>query len=397
MKKVVLAFSGGLDTTYCATYLARDLNYKVFSVTVDTGGFSSDELRDISETAKSLGVTSHENISVTNQFYDQCLRYLLATNYLKNNTYPLSVSAERFFQAMTIAHYAKSVGADAIAHGSTGAGNDQVRFDAVFNILCPEMEIITPIRDKGLSRDQEISYLKASGIKRDWEKSTYSINKGIWGASIGGSETLTSDGVLPESAYPSQMEKSGNELIKIEFNQGNPCKLNGVHHEHPVTLIQELEKMAAPYAIGRDVHIGDTIIGIKGRVAFEAPAPLILIKAHHLLEKHVLTKTQQLVKDQIAQHYGNMVHEGQFLEPAMRDMEAAIANSQIHVTGEVQISLSPYRFQVLGVTSSFDLMNAGKAQYGETTGAWTGEDVKGFTKIYAHQAKIFHGVHQNEH
>lgn len=388
--KVVLAFSGGLDTTYCAFYL-KDMGLDVHTVIVNTGGFSTDELKETEDRAKSYGVSSHHCLEETSAFYQDCLKFLIFGNVLKNNTYPLSVSAERAFQALAIAKYAKSIGARYIAHGSTGAGNDQVRFDLIFQIICPEIEIITPIRDNKLSRQEEIDYLKEKGVNISWEKAKYSINKGLWGTSVGGDETLTSHLPLPDSAFPSQVEKDGSEVVTLKFEQGELVGL-GNDTLNPVDAIVKLNELASKYGIGRDIHVGDTIIGIKGRVGFEAAAPVVIIKSHHTLEKHVLTKWQQHWKEQLANWYGMLLHEGQFLDPVMRDIEVFLKNTQQNVTGTVQVKLAPYRFEVIGITSEKDLMSARFGQYGEMNNGWSGEDVKGFTKILANQSKIFNSI-----
>jgi argininosuccinate synthase len=391
-KKVVLAFSGGLDTSYCALYLSKDLGYEVHTLTVNTGGFSAEELADIEKRALALGVASHRALEETKNYYDQVIRYLVFGNVLKNGTYPLSVSAERMSQALASAKYAVSIGAQAVAHGSTGAGNDQVRFDMVLQILGPGLEIITPIRDKKLSREEEIEYLKANGVVFNFEKAKYSINKGLWGTSVGGRETLNSMGMLPEEAWPTQVTKTGNETVSLSFRNGELTGINGKTYGHPTEAIQHLQKIAGAYGIGRDIHVGDTIIGIKGRVGFEAAAPVIIIKAHHALEKHVLTKWQLSWKDQLAQFYGNWLHEGQYLDPIMRDMEAFLSSSQQHVTGEVSVTLHPYRFAINGIQSDYDLMSAKFGKYGEMNLGWTGDDVKGFTKIFGNQVGIYHQV-----
>lgn len=394
-KKVVLAFSGGLDTTYCVKYLAEDLGYEVHTVIVDTGGFTTDELADIERKAYELGVTHHLCVNQVPKYYQDCIKYMIFGNVLKNNTYPLSVSAERMFQALAIAEYAREVKADAVAHGSTGAGNDQVRFDVVFHILIPGVEIITPIRDNKLSREAEIDYLKAKGVERDWTKAAYSINKGIWGTSVGGKETLSSDGYLPESAWPTQVTKHQPEEITLEFEKGELIGINGTRAANPVGAILWLREIAQPFGIGRDIHVGDTIIGIKGRVGFEAAAPLIIIKAHHLLEKHTLTKWQMYWKDQLANWYGTLLHEGQYLEPVMRNVEVFLQDSQKSVTGSVRVRLSPYQFQLLGVKSPYDMMSSKFGTYGEMNNTWDGNDVRGFSKILANQA-MFHGLVNGE-
>lgn len=391
-KKVVLAFSGGLDTSYCVKYLSEDKGYEVHTITVNTGGFDPEELKSIEARAKNLGVASHKTVDETRNYYDKVIRFLIYGNVLKNNTYPLSVSAERMSQALATAIYAKEVNADAVAHGSTGAGNDQVRFDMILNILVPGIEIITPIRDLKLSREEEISYLKSKGVAMNFEKAMYSVNKGIWGTSVGGKETLKSLGMLPEEAWPTQVTKTGSETIKLKFEKGELKMVNNQSFNHPTEAIQYLQSLAGPYGIGRDIHVGDTIIGIKGRVGFEAAAPVIIIKAHHALEKHVLTKWQLSWKDQLSQFYGNWLHEGQYLDPVMRDIEAFLTNSQQQVTGEVHVELHPYRFQVLGIESPYDLMSSKFGKYGEENLGWSGDDVKGFTKIFGNQTAIFHQV-----
>ena len=390
-EKVVLAFSGGLDTSYCAKYLSDEKSFDVYSAVTNTGGFNAAELAEIERKAYALGVCQHEAIDVTQKYYDKCVRYMIFGNILKNNTYPLSVSSERAFQAMATMEYAKKIGARYIAHGSTGAGNDQVRFDMVFQILMPDVKVITPIRDMKLSREAEIDYLKRKGVADNWEKKAYSINKGLWGTSICGRETLSSDRWLPEEAYPSQLMKDGEEFLEVRFEKGEPVEVNG-EQLTPVDAIRRIEETASQYAIGRDTHVGDTIIGIKGRVGFEAAAPLILIKAHHLLEKHALTKWQQYWKEQLANWYGMLLHEGQYLEPVMRNIEKFMDDSQKYVSGNVKVRLQPYRFDVLGITSEHDLMNAKFAKYGEENTAFTGDDVIGFTKILSNQMKIYGAV-----
>ena len=393
--KVVLAYSGGLDTSYCVKYLTEEKGLDVYAITVNTGGFSEAQLKAIELRAKEMGVKEFVVRDVVKDYYEKCIKYLIFGNVLKNNTYPLSVSAERVFQAIAVAEYAKEIGAGAIAHGSTGAGNDQVRFDMVFNIVMPEATIITPIRDHKLSREEEIEYLKKHGVEIDAKKAAYSINQGIWGTSVGGKETLTSRYSLPETAYPTQLQKSesGDEIeCTIEFKNGEPVSLNGQKYNHPTEIIIELNKLAGSYAIGRDIHVGDTIIGIKGRVGFEAAAPLIIIKAHHLLEKHTLTKQQLFWKDQLSNVYGSNLHEGLFYEPLMRDLEAFLSNSQEHVSGKVFIKLLPYRFELIGIESPYDLMSNKFGSYGEMNTAWTGDDVKGFAKIFSNQMMIWKKV-----
>ena len=395
-KKVVLAYSGGLDTSFCVKYLTDDKNMEVHAVTVNTGGFSAEELESIKEKAFRLGAVSYQLIDAVPAYYQQCIRYLIFGNVLRNNTYPLSVSAERMFQALEVAKYAKLIGAEAVAHGSTGAGNDQVRFDYVFHILGEDLEIITPIRDLQLSRQDEIKYMEERGIQMSWEKAKYSINQGLWGTSVGGVETLTSNQSLPEEAYPSQLDRTDDEKISLSFEKGELVGINEERFDHPVQAIQALQDLASPFAIGRDIHLGDTIIGIKGRVGFEAAAPLIILKAHHLLEKHVLTKWQQYWKEQLANWYGMLLHEGQYLDPVMRNIEAFLSDTQTNVTGLVYVRLMPYRFELQGIESDFDLMNSGFGDYGEMNNAWSGEDVRGFTKILANQNKIHFFVNDSK-
>ncbi|ALI99643.1 argininosuccinate synthase [Rufibacter tibetensis] len=388
MKKVVLAFSGGLDTSFCVKYLLEQ-GYEIYSAIVNTGGFSEEELAEIARRAENLGVAHHITLDETDNYYQSCLKYLIFGNVLKNNTYPLSVSAERISQAVAIAKYAQEIGAEAVAHGSTGAGNDQVRFDMVFNILVPNVQIITPIRDLKLSREEEIAYLKEHGVEMDFQKAQYSINKGIWGTSVGGKETLTSHQALPESAYPTQLTKETPERITLHFKNGEPVGLNDEMFDNPVHVIQKLQEIAGGFAIGRDIHVGDTIIGIKGRVGFEAAAPMVIIKAHYALEKHTLTKWQLYWKDSLATWYGNWMHEGQFLDPTMRNIETFLTDTQKTVTGKVHVLLAPYRFQVEGIESDHDLMSSKFGSYGEMNNAWSGEDVKGFSKIFGNQTMMY--------
>jgi argininosuccinate synthase len=390
--KVVLAFSGGLDTSFCVPYLINEKGLEVHTVIVNTGGFSNEEAKRIEERALSLGATTHTCIDAVDDYYQRGIKYLIYGNVLKNSTYPLSVSSERFFQALNIVEHVNKIGAEFVAHGSTGAGNDQVRFDLVFEVLAPQVKIIAPIRELALSRQEEIDYLKQKGFNFSWEKSKYSINQGLWGTSVGGVETLKSSGVLPEEAYPSQVTDHGVEHIKIGFEKGEPTSLNGEKMD-PVNLIHALHKTASKFGIGRDTHVGDTIIGTKGRVAFEAPAPLIIIKAHHLLEKHVLSKQQLYWKDQLSNWYGQLMHEAQYLEPVMRNIEVFLDDTQKYVDGEVEVELRPYHFAVLGCSSNYDLMNSKFGEYGETNKSFSGQDVVGFTKVTANPLKIYYSVH----
>lgn len=395
-KKVVLAYSGGLDTSFCIKYLTREKDMEVHALTVNTGGFSAAEIETLEARALKLGAAGFKAIDAVPDYYDKCIRYLVYGNVLRNNTYPLSVSAERVFQALEAVKYAQLTGAQAVAHGSTGAGNDQVRFDLAFQVLGENLQIITPIRDLKLSRAEEIEYLNKNGVDWPWEKGRYSINRGIWGASVGGAETLTSRLPLPEEAYPSPLERTVPQEVSLQFEKGELTGLNGKTFNHPTQAIQALQQLAAPYAIGRDIHVGDTIIGIKGRVGFEAAAPLIIIKAHHLLEKHVLTKWQQYWKEQLANWYGMLLHEGQYLDPVMRNIETFLEDTQQNVSGAVYVRLHPYRFELLGAESEYDLMNSGFGQYGEMNKAWTGEDVKGFIKVLSNQLKIHHFVNHKQ-
>jgi argininosuccinate synthase len=392
-EKLVLAYSGGLDTSYCLKKLSQE-NYEVHAVSVNTGGFSEEETNLIEKKAYEMGAFTYKNINALQSFYDQIVRYLIFGNVLKNNTYPLSVSAERIIQAVEIVNYAKAIKAKYIAHGSTGAGNDQVRFDMIFQILAPEIQIITLIRDNKLSREQEIEYLKSQGIDVPWEKAKYSINQGLWGTSVGGAETLTSKQPLPENAYPSTLTKSESENLKLTFDSGELAAVNDKQGD-PVYLIQKIQDLAKGFAIGRDIHVGDTIIGIKGRVGFEAAAPLIIIKAHHLLEKHTLSKWQQHQKEQLANFYGMQLHEGHYLDPVMRDLEAFMESSQKKVSGTVYLKLHPYRFELLGIESPFDLMQAEFGSYGEMNKGWTAEDAKGFIKLTANATKIYQHLNKN--
>lgn len=391
-EKVVLAFSGGLDTSFCAKYLTEECGYELYTAIANTGGFSASDLKLIEEKAYKLGAVKHVALDITGEYYDKSIKYMIFGNVLRNGTYPISVSSERIFQAIAIINYAKEVGAQYVAHGSTGAGNDQVRFDLTFQILAPEIKILTPTRDMTLTREYEIDYLKKHGFEADFKKMEYSINKGLWGTSIGGKETLKSNETLPEEAYPSQMTAKGEERLAIDFVEGEIAAVNGKAYTNKVAAIQEIEAIVSKYAIGRDMHIGDTIIGIKGRVGFEAAAPIVIIAAHKMLEKHTLTKWQQYWKDQIGTWYGMFLHEAQYLEPVMRDMEAFLQSSQRNVTGRVLVDLKPYRYVLVGVESDYDLMKSDFGEYGEVNKAWNADDVKGFTKILGNQMKIYYSV-----
>ena len=392
MKKLVLAYSGGLDTSYCAVSLSK-AGYEVHAVSVNTGGFTDKDIENIEANAYKMGVSAYKNIAAVSSYYQKVVKFLIFGNVLKNNTYPLSVSAERIIQAIEIIEYAKSIDAEYIAHGSTGAGNDQVRFDMIFQTLAPHIKIITPIRDQKLARQAEIDYLKDNGVDMSWDKAKYSVNKGLWGTSVGGEETLTSEKPLPDTAYPSQLKHSDPEKVVLRFFKGELVAVNGVEN-NPEVNIEVLNDLASAYAIGRDIHVGDTIVGIKGRVGFEAPAALITIKAHHLLEKHTLTKWQLQHKEYLASFYGMHLHEGQYLDPVMRNMEAFFQSSQEQVSGEVIVTLKPYHFSLDGIRSDHDLMSAKFGSYGEMNTGWTADEAKGFIKIFGNQNKIYHQVNQ---
>lgn len=390
--KILLAFSGGLDTSFCVRYLQKEKGFEVHTATVQTGGFTAEELAAIEAQAYKLGSASHTTLDCTHDYYQRVIRFLVFGNVLRHQTYPLSVSAERMSQALALAEHAQKQGFTALAHGSTGAGNDQVRFDLVFQALLPEAEIHTPIRELRLSRAEEVDYLAADDIHFDAQKAAYSINQGLWGTSVGGVETLNSLGSLPESAWPTPVTASEPVDVVLAFHQGEILGLNDQQFEHPVDAIRALQALAAPYGIGRDIHVGDTIIGIKGRVGFEAAAPLLIIKAHLALEKHVLSKWQLQWKEQVGSFYGNFVHEGLYLDPVMRDLEALLHSSQQRVTGKVYLRLHPYRFETLGIESDFDLMSAEFGSYGEMNRGWTGADVAGFTRIYGNQIRMHQQV-----
>ena len=393
-KKLVLAYSGGLDTSYSLMKLTQE-GYEVHAISVNTGGFDTAEVEDMKTKALQMGAHTYKSVNALDSFYSKVVKYLVFGNVLKNNTYPLSVSAERIVQAMEIVAYANEIGADAIAHGSTGAGNDQVRFDLIFQVMAPNIEIITPIRDEQVSREVEIEYLKENGVFLSWEKAQYSVNQGLWGTSIGGKETLTSHDSLPESAYPSPVEKQDAEKVILHFEKGELIAIDSVT-DNPVNNIIKLQQQAKKFGIGRDTHVGDTIIGIKGRVGFEAAAPLLIIKAHHLLEKHTLSKWQQFQKEQLGNFYGMLLHEGQYLDPVMRDLEAFLSNSQSTVSGKVLVTLHPYRFELNGIESEHDLMNAAFGSYGEVNKGWSANDAKGFIKLLSNQNKIYQYVNKEK-
>ncbi|MDD5950354.1 MAG: argininosuccinate synthase [Bacteroidales bacterium] len=395
-KKVVVAFSGGLDTSYTVMYLAKEKGYEVYAACANTGGFSAEQLKANEENAYKLGAVSYITLDVTREYYEKSLKYMIFGNVLRNGTYPISVSSERIFQGIAIAKYANEIGADAIAHGSTGAGNDQVRFDMTFLVMCPNMEIITLTRDSNLSRQEEVDYLNAHGYFADFTKLKYSYNVGIWGTSICGGEILDSKQGLPESAYLKQVTKSGSEVLSLGFEKGELTEVNGVKYEDRIKAIQAVEEIGSAYGIGRDMHVGDTIIGIKGRVGFEAAAPMLIIGAHKFLEKYTLSKWQQYWKEQVANWYGMFLHESQYLEPVMPDIEAMLTSSQRNVNGTVTLELRPLSFSTIGVDSPDDLVKNKLGEYGEGAKGWTSEEAKGFIKISSNPLRAYYLAHPDE-
>ena len=395
-KKVVVAFSGGLDTSFTVMYLAKEKGYEVHAACANTGGFSKEQLEANEANAYKLGAAKYVTLDVTREYYEKSLKYMVYGNVLRNGTYPVSVSSERIFQALAIARYANKIGADAIAHGSTGAGNDQVRFDMTFLVMAPGMEIITLTRDMALSRQEEIDYLNQHGFAADFAKLKYSYNVGIWGTSICGGEILDSAQGLPEAAYLKHCIKEGTEQLRLAFEQGELKAVNGERIGDPVQAIRKVEEIGAAYAIGRDMHVGDTIIGIKGRVGFEAAAPMLIIGAHRFLEKYTLSKWQQYWKDQVANWYGMFLHESQYLEPVMRDIEAMLASSQRNVNGTAILELRPYGFHTVGVESADDLVKNKLGEYGEMQKGWTAEDAKGFIKVLSTPLRAYYAGHKDE-
>lgn len=394
MKKIILAYSGGLDTSYCLKKLSSE-GHEVHAININTGGFFKNELKTMEDKAYMMGAFIFKSIDAVDIYYNKIIKYLIFGNVLRNNTYPLSVSSERVIQAVEIVKYAKKNNATHIAHGSTGAGNDQVRFDSIFQIMAPEIEILTPIRDNSLSREEEINYLNENGINLEWTKAKYSINKGLWGTSVGGDETLTSKNSLPSEAYPSELSKKEKEKVVLSFSKGELVAVN-YKKNTPIECIKIINSLCEKFCIGRDIHVGDTIIGIKGRVGFEAGGPIVILKSHHLLEKHVLTKWQQFQKDQLSNFYGMQIHEGNYLDPVIRDIESFFNSSQSKVTGDVFVTLSPYRFQLNGIESKNDLMNLDFGSYGEQNNKWSAQDAKGFIKISSNQNKIYQYINNEE-
>lgn len=394
-KKVVVAFSGGLDTSYTVMKLTEE-GYDVYAACANTGGFSAAQLKENEANAYKLGAVKYVTLDVTQEYYEKSLKYMIYGNVMRNNCYPISVSSERIFQAIAIARYANEIGAHAIAHGSTGAGNDQIRFDMTFLVMAPGVEIITLTRDKALSRQEEVNYLNAHGYYADFTKLKYSYNVGIWGTSICGGELLDSAQGLPEEAFLKHVTRTDESELKITFEKGEIAAVNGEKFDDKIAAIQKIEEIGAAYAIGRDFNVGDTIIGIKGRVGFEAAAPKLIIEAHRLLEKYTLSKWQQYWKEQVANWYGMFLHESQYLEPVMPDIEAMLTSSQRHVNGTAILKLRPLGFETVGVDSPDDLLKSKLGEYGEMQHGWTADDAKGFIKVTSTPLRVFYGIHPDE-
>ena len=394
-KKVVVAFSGGLDTSYTVMKLTEE-GYDVYAACANTGGFSAAQLKENEANAYKLGAVKYVTLDVTQEYYEKSLKYMIYGNVMRNNCYPISVSSERIFQAIAIARYANEIGAHAIAHGSTGAGNDQIRFDMTFLVMAPGVEIITLTRDKALSRQEEVDYLNAHGYYADFTKLKYSYNVGIWGTSICGGELLDSAQGLPEEAFLKHVTRTDESELKITFEKGEIAAVNGEKFDDKIAAIQKIEEIGAAYAIGRDFNVGDTIIGIKGRVGFEAAAPKLIIEAHRLLEKYTLSKWQQYWKEQVANWYGMFLHESQYLEPVMPDIEAMLTSSQRHVNGTAILKLRPLGFETVGVDSPDDLLKSKLGEYGQMQHGWTADDAKGFIKVTSTPLRVFYGIHPDE-
>jgi argininosuccinate synthase len=384
----VLAFSGGLDTSFCAAWLV-DQGYTVHSVFVNTGGHSSADLARIQQRAMACGAIVHKTIDAREELFERHLKYLLFANARRGAGYPLCVSAERVCQAMHVAGYAVAQGAAALVHGSTGAGNDQLRFDTVFRVLAPDIKLLAPVRALALSRDAEVAYLAERNISVDAQTSSYSINAGMWGLSIGGVETHGSWGSLPAAAWPTgevQSCSATRELL-LSFQQGIPVALDGALMD-PVSLIEMLNEIGVAYSVGRGMHLGDTVLGIKGRIGYSAPAAHILIEAHRELEKLTLSSSQQFWKETLGNLYGRMVHEAQGLDPLCRDLEALLESSQRMVSGDVRVGLAEGRMEILGSRSEHSLMDLQTAAYGEQASGWTGEEVAAHNKLRAQQLQL---------
>jgi argininosuccinate synthase len=383
---ILLAFSGGLDTSFCVPWLKDTYRRPVITVTVDTGGIDAAAARSLAERSALLGAVAHHQIDSRQAYFDQVLKFLIMGNVRRGNLYPLCVGAERVLQAQTIAQMALSLGTKMVAHGCTAAGNDQVRFEVALRTLAPELEIIAPVRDRAFKRPEQLQYLEEHGLPIPPFGGAYSVNRGLWGVTIGGKETLTSQGSIPEDAWVLSKDAFSNPHAaarhSVGFEHGIPASLDGVSMS-AVAVIEKLEGVAGPFGIGRGIHLGDTVIGTKGRVAFEAPAAEVLLTAHRELEKLVLTGKQQRVKELVAQPFGDLVHEGQHLDPVCRDIEAFLTSSQARVSGEVRVVLRPGSMFVEGVSSPYSLMAASKGVYGESAGEWTPTDALGYSKMLA--------------
>jgi argininosuccinate synthase len=385
-KPILLAFSGGLDTSFCVPWLKETYGRPVTTVTVDTGGIDAESARQLAARARELGALEHHLIDARGAYFDQVLKFLIMGNVRRGQLYPLCVGAERVLQAQTIAQMALKLGSQTVAHGCTAAGNDQVRFEVALRTLAPDLEILAPVRDRAFKRPEQLQYLKDHALPIPPYGAAYSVNRGLWGVTIGGKETLTSDGSIPESAWVLSRDAftlpRPPERHVLGFERGVPTALDG-EHLPAVTIIERLEALAGPFGIGRGIHLGDTVIGTKGRVAFEAPAAEVLLTAHRELEKLVLTGKQARIKEMVAGPYGDMVHEGQHLDPVCRDIEAFLTSSQARVSGEVRVLLRPGSAFIEGVSSPYSLMAASRGVYGEAAGEWTPADALGYSKMLA--------------